>query len=268
MEKREVFAEPNDFSQYVDRATQSIHLFEAKLNEPDINPTHRRRLRYTVFRERFQLFIARYSRGEAISELETAFPMIVLALSDYQNEEGAESFDFQDLDHYVQALWLLSLAILLKTDDTTIHQLLKLINQDGKDGLFERLAALCVSQRSEITQLAHSDPYLPLYEALDKEDPDRTQYIDKFLKQYYRGMKPTYWYDAHKKGTGSFFGYWCFELAAFVQGLNINDISFADNIFYPRDLTGRELLKTWEDSKTGEAARQAYKTLKASVQAE
>ncbi len=155
---------------------------------------------------------------------------------------------------------------MLEANDETIHQLLNLIDQKGDDGLFDRLAALRTSEHSTTNQLRHPNPYLPLYESLDKEGEARKQSVDEFLKKYYQGMKATYWYDSHKKANGSFFGYWCFELAAFVKKINIDDASFADNIFYPRDLTGRKLLRTWEDSRFGEADRQTYKKLKAQSQ--
>jgi hypothetical protein len=49
-------------------------------------------------------------------------------------------------------------------------------------------------------------------------------------------MTQVYWHDKHTiKGVG-FFGYWCFEVAAFVRKLGINDEPFADNPYYPRDL--------------------------------
>ena len=49
-------------------------------------------------------------------------------------------------------------------------------------------------------------------------------------------MSGAYWHDSHLNKDTGYFGYWCFELAAFVKALGIPDDAFADNPFYPRDL--------------------------------
>ncbi len=264
MRKREAFGEPAYFDDYVAGATQSILLFEAKAKAPDTKPAHRRRLCYTIFREKLQLLIARYSRGEDNSVLQAMFPQVVAALTDYHSEDAYEPFDFQNLDDYVRALWLVSFAILFDAGDQCVNQLYLLINQEGQDALFDWLVALCVSGYSATSSLLYANPYAPLYSALDATDKERNRLIDQFLKQYYEGMRTTYWHNTHLKEQTGFFGYWCFELAAVVKMLQIDDSTFANNLFYPRDLTGRTLFRTWEDSEEGEADRREYRSIKKS----
>ena len=79
-------------------------------------------------------------------------------------------------------------------------------------------------------------PYQALLEAVNARGEQQIKLIQKFLSGYYAGMRKTYWYDSHLGENAGFFGYWCFELAAFVKALNIEDSAFSDNIFYPIDL--------------------------------
>ena len=59
---------------------------------------------------------------------------------------------------------------------------------------------------------------------------------DRFLAVYYDGMQDAYWHNTHLSDDSGYFGYWCFELAAFVRELRINDATFADSAFFPRNL--------------------------------
>jgi hypothetical protein len=238
--KREVFKDQAYFDHYVEyRSQQRIPNYRAKADASDSDSRDRRRLYYAIFRETLHLLIARYSRGEDISALRESFPQVVDALADYQAEQGYEPFDFQNLDDYVRALWLISLAQLLDIEDGCIDRLLRLIDQDGQDTLFERLVALKMPGRSFDLMLIHPKPYALLYESLDAQGEKRDSLINKFLKQYYPSMESTYWHDTHLKDQAGFFGYWCFELAAFVKGLQIDDTAFADNQYYPCDLARR-----------------------------
>jgi hypothetical protein len=43
-----------------------------------------------------------------------------------------------------------------------------------------------------------------------------------------------------------------------VKILKLDDRLYANNLFYPRDLTGHKLLRTWEDSEQGDMDRKEY----------
>lgn len=49
-------------------------------------------------------------------------------------------------------------------------------------------------------------------------------------------MKLTYWYDSDKNKHETFFGYWCFESAAFIKILNLDDSIIEKQEYYPYDL--------------------------------
>jgi hypothetical protein len=56
-------------------------------------------------------------------------------------------------------------------------------------------------------------------------------------------MKACYWYDRHKNLDAGFFGYWAFEAGLVTLLWNIDDSTYRDMRFYPKDLVdfAREL---------------------------
>ncbi len=61
--------------------------------------------------------------------------------------------------------------------------------------------------------------------------------LQDFLKHWYASMKDAYWYDRHKKRiTDGFFGYWAFEAVGVVKAFGIDDSTFRDMPYYPKDL--------------------------------
>ncbi len=78
--------------------------------------------------------------------------------------------------------------------------------------------------------------YGRLNRALDAKGQLRDKMINDFLKEYYQGMRNAYWYGTDKLDDGGYFGYWCFELAAFVRLLDISDDAFANNPYYPGNI--------------------------------
>jgi len=197
------------------------------------------RLRLAVLNDRLALLSAQYSRGEAVASLRPMFPPIIDALAAYRGDlwVARPPFDFSDIDQYVSALWLVALAVLLDADHQDVRRLVDVIDQEGKDAIFDRLVALRIADRLQATGLLYPRPYEYLLHALDEDGAERERLIGLFLRRYYRGMRHTGWYDMHlRPEPGGFAGYWCFELAAFVKGLSIPNQAFADNVYYPRDL--------------------------------
>ncbi|AUS05351.1 PoNe immunity protein domain-containing protein [Pseudotamlana carrageenivorans] len=59
--------------------------------------------------------------------------------------------------------------------------------------------------------------------------------IKQFLEKdfYHKHMNL---YDSHKSKWNIYCGYWSFEAAAVVKIMNLDDSSFIDNQYYPKDL--------------------------------
>ena len=109
-------------------------------------------------------------------------------------------------------------------------------------------------------EIKYPEPYLLLSNII--QNKGRADAIPKFLATYYGNLKGCSWQDSHIQNERNFCGYWSFELAVVVKQLKLEDVSFAGHMFYPRDLTGRILLPTWEDSPRGKAAQDELQRLR------
>lgn len=236
MNKRDTFLEQSYWEKHIPFLEGAIDEYEAVAARSTTTAEHRMMLRYSIFSTQLELLVARYSGGEPIGTLRHMFPHVIDALAAYQGQPGIETVDFEPVYEYVEALWLVSFAILLDASQEDLVRLLSLLDNEGQDALYERLVALRIEGRKMTTTLLHPRPYEWLYKALDARGQERDQLIALFLTRYYRGMRHTPWYGRHLSTNRGFFGYWCFELAAFVKGLGLPDESFATNVYYPRDL--------------------------------
>src|SRR5579864_8316130 len=129
--KRETFKEQPYFDKQVVYNEQMLRKFEEKIADSSTAPEQRRQLRHTVFRRRLELLILHYSRGDAVSTLRDLYPPVVEALAAYHREPGHAAFEFETLDAYVYALWLVSLAFLLHVDDGPLEVLLAELDNQG-----------------------------------------------------------------------------------------------------------------------------------------
>ena len=146
-------------------------------------------------------------------------------LAEYQQDAGSGAHHFRHFDAYVFALWIVSLGVLLEVTDEEFRLAVDLLGNRGGDALFDRLVALRIPARTRATELLYPHVYRPLYEALVAEGARRAVLIQIFLDRWYAGMSDTYWHDSHLAEDTGYFGYWCFELAAFVKALGVDDRS-------------------------------------------
>ncbi len=198
------------------------------------NPERRTQLTYSAFKFDLELLVTRYSAGDDLPSLREQLPRVVRNLAAYAKVVGP--YRPETIDHYPHALWLVAFAYALHCDDTTWRLLVDSLDAGGQDAILDRLIALRAPNGKPTGKLLHPNPYQHLLSALDASGAARSAGIKKFLDGWYKGMKEAYWYDNHKPKDPGFFGYWAFEVAAFVKALKIDDTPFADHPNYPRDL--------------------------------
>lgn len=226
--------------EYFDRRArfdeEALEDYRRTIAAPGTDPEHRHMLRYAVYRQEVEHLITRYSRGDSVADLRASYPRVLDALEQYSLDPEAPGRRFEYFDGYVFTLWIASLGILLEVDDAVLRRAVTDLDHGGEDALFDRLVAPYAAPRAPASTLLYARPYAPLLAALDAQGDERTRLIEEFLDGYYDGMGSTHWHDSHTGDDAGFFGYWCFELAAFVKQLGIDDAAFAGNVYYPRDL--------------------------------
>lgn len=243
MTKREPLMDQQYFDNEVEYDAKTIDRFEQKLAASTAPPPNRANFAYSVFGKRYRFLVLRYSRGEAISEIKTAFPATVESWERYLGMEGHEEYALdKDISDYVRALWLTSLAIIFEVDNDIFGRFQRCIGEPGQDSLLERLVATRIPARPDPKRLVWPTPYQSLYDAIDASDAARPTLFERFLKSWYPalGKLDAYWHDNHKgKDGGGFFGYWCIEAAGVVSAFGFDDSQFRDMQYYPKDLAVR-----------------------------
>ena len=153
-----------------------------------------------------------------------------------------EVLDQYSLGNYDTMLWMLSLGYLLSIPEDRFLILVNAIDKDlVKDKIFEFIISAKIISRAKITEESYKYEWKLfgcLRNAIKTDDLSKASNLVKtFLeKEWYKEHKNSGWYENHKNRHNTYSGYWCFEAAAVVKILGLDDSSFATNKYYPKDL--------------------------------
>src|SRR5690606_16630693 len=111
-----------------------------------------------------------------------------------------------------------------------------LIDNAGKDELLDRIAVALGDTGRPVASGVLYQQYAPLLEAIDGPENKRAAAVKKFLEGWYKGSRNVYWHGNDKDDDSGYMGYWAFEAALVVILFDIDDASFRDNVYYPKDL--------------------------------
>lgn len=244
--KREPLMEQAYFDGEVEYQLESIASSEEALKTPGQGSAEDEAIFvYSIFRKHYELLILRYSRGEDIAAIAEGFPAVIGAWERYRKMEGRQDSPMsEDVNEYVCALWLVSLAILFKVKQDVFERLLRCIGAPGQDALLDRLIATRIPGLPVRAGLLFPKPYEALLQAIGASHAEQTTLFKKFLKAWYpaMGSLDAYWHNSHKgPDGGGFFGYWCIEAAGVVAAFKIDDSGFRDAPYYPKDLAAAGL---------------------------
>ena len=193
-----------------------------------------------------QRMVAMYSLGVRPEELSSGFDSVVDLISESWLEGkrkliGAKSkvLDQYVIDAHTQLLRILSVGFLLNLENCFFQSLSKVIKEDEViDLVFEFI----LSSRLENWEIRHENEsyafelYGNLKKAIDQNDnKEAEQFVKVFLDED--------WLEEQKRSQmhidpnkDSYYGRWSFESAAVVAIKGLDDSSFRDNEYYPKDL--------------------------------
>jgi hypothetical protein len=212
-----------------------------------------------------------YSAGANIVELREFFPYIVDYFEEYalyiqafnRTDEGARInspvIHLQDVEFQI-ANRLLCFSVLLG-HTKLIPRIMAILdyNNPVRDGLLERIASLYAQRPEPLPD--ECTRHLPYYKALpifDAQPSDRPEMIKEYLLDWYEASRREPYYNAHTGGSG-FLGYWAWEAAAITVALRVDDQSYRNLPFYPRDLV-EHLGNSTSASATGASHSEAAET--------
>jgi hypothetical protein len=177
------------------------------------------------------IFISKYSQGEDIEKL----------VDDY--EECVKWFEltYNPTTFYVQMLWMLSIGILLKVEQSQFDRLVELIKKDDpNDYLFDFLLNYRYKWHKRSNDLKFETPYKALVEVINLAQTDKQTAVGRLKqdleKEWYKGHSTEGWYDNHKSKHNTYVGYWSWESGALVMILGLDDSSLKDQPYYPYDV--------------------------------
>ena len=110
-----------------------------------------------------------------------------------------------------------------------------------KDGLIERLVAPFVTDRGIPPNDARRHlPYRKLIKVFDADAEKRPAMMLQYLEDWYEASRREPYHDQHPqpdiRSGISYFGYWSWEAAAVTWLLDIDDSTYREHQFYPKDL--------------------------------
>lgn len=146
---------------------------------------------------------------------------------------------------YNQILIVLSLGYLLDINKADLKKIAVVIDQDNvKDFLFEFIIRAKIKDREPITEESYRDFFgIPkclekLRQAITETEKSKAEKLVKefITKDWTKYQKELGGLENHKSKHDTYFGYWSFETAAIVKIMDLDDSSFRECQYYPKDL--------------------------------
>ena len=208
--------------------------------------------KYNLMNHRFSIVIAKFSEGIEVSDIKREFEELINDISPaaWPSDISKVRINPNELaDQYMvephnKMLSLLSLAFLLRVDSKLLLLLSNIIDHDNiSDNLYEFILKAEFSDRKR-KRPEEYDPkhsvilkvYRNMRLAIEQTDKTEAQKLIKhFLeKDFYH--KHSGFYNLHKEKFDLYYGYWSFEAAAITCIMDLDDSSYRDNQYYPKDL--------------------------------
>jgi hypothetical protein len=223
--------------------THCRDLLASEAAQLDLNDLRQFTWRSDIDAAILESLVARYSAGESIESFIPLFKQIVVGMesSMLPQKYRTEPFCVDGIDAYAYAMWLFSLCVLLRQEILlprllAIFDVAREINR-GTDRLFEALIGKSgLPAVPTEKMLTGRKTHEILLEATQCQPGKRSLYVSQFLKKWYPAMKGTYWHGKHERSPETFFGYWAFEAGLVTYLWDIDDSSYRDLPFYPKDL--------------------------------
>jgi len=209
-----------------------------------------------------------YSAGAPVEQIREVWPYALRWAEEYAMFHEAHHLDpgnhggvvphaaLRTEDYWTVAIRLLCFGILTghSHDLPRVMRFLDYGNalMDVRDGLLERLVASFLPGRAPPPDTCTRHlPYRKLFKVFAAEPNQRPMLMSKYLSEWYEASRREPYINQHERSGVLFYGYWSWEAAATAWVLKIDDSSFRDMRFYPRDLV--DFARSLNRGATGDA---------------
>ena len=196
-----------------------------------------------------ELLHQKYSRGDDLAEFKPLLNKVIEYRQwqkDYADalpeNEQVERIDWEELyeDDMRRTLIWLAFAYCLNMGQEYYQQVLELIANQGQDGLLDNIAVAMGDTTREVAQSTlFKKRFGKLYKVVLADPEQRPSLVKEYLNAWYKAEGSP---DYHLMDTDAYIGYWCWGAALVVKLYNIDDSSFIDHEYYPKDLVH------WQDN--------------------
>ena len=192
--------------------------------------------------DRLKLLILQYSIGEPIESMIAPAHQMFAEFERHHImfPDDDDKIILGDAVGYRYTMWLIGLAYLLG-----LHEYLPKIAtwishspKDSTDPLVSSLFKRVGVNIPDAPELLHPKGYAPLYELLTQtQDKTKQQTLmQTYIRGFYKNiMNQTVW-KGWDTNPSIYFGFWSFEAGMITHLLNLDDSSYRDMTFYPKDL--------------------------------
>lgn len=245
------------FKNYINESYKRLNKRYIKFNEGLIKSDRVKIVKRDMAMAYKNIIIAKYSQGDNMfsDEVYTDYKKMITLMNENW-EKNSEKFviskenqitvlDQYIFSSYIEKLETISLGILLNVPTTDMKLLGDLIDRDNvKDFLLEYLLKQSLNDRPKIQSESYkeyfhiNERFFRLKDIITLNDKAVAQQeIKLFLeKDWKKAFDDTPFFQAHKSIHDIYVGYWCFVAAAIVKIKGLDDSSFRNNQYYPKDL--------------------------------
>lgn|GEM_PF-1662175 len=226
-----------------------IESHNRRLQKLELNQIHPDRVisvKQSMVTNLIQKVVAMYSAGFPVEALSHDFDVIVKLIEESW-VEGAKKIkgprniilDQYCIDSFMQFLRLLSIGFLLRLENNFFDRLSSILKTDGViDSLFENILSFQLKSR----EIQYEKPtyqfklFRNLKNAFNCQDKGEAQiFVQVFLeKDWLKELKMSHMLTATNKDW--YYGRWSFASAVIVAIKDLDDSSFRDNLYYPKEL--------------------------------
>lgn len=238
------------FDKWINEFYQSLHRVTSWILTGKTAVDRVNTMKQSMVKTYINIITCKYSSGK---EITTLYDDLIKAINlAYESWDGSWNVEFngKKLNQYVlsgydEMLWMLSLGFLLDVSVRDFKKLVEVIDRDGiKDYLFEFIIRAKIKDRLPIAEESYQEffgvpqTFEKLRQAITETDKVKSEKLVKafITKDWYNNHKDAGWYNSHKSKHDTYYGYWSFETAAVVKIMGLNESSFIDCHYYPKDL--------------------------------